>query len=69
MMMKVDILIWKMESYFQITDSQLKLNGNTLPFRIYSNNLGENHEQRKIYPWNGSSLRNNTKQNQGQIMK
>ena len=32
------------------------------------NNVGENHDQRKIYPWNGSSLRNNTKQNQGQIM-
>ena len=32
------------------------------------NNIGDNHEQRKIYPWNGSSLRNNTKQNQGQIM-
>ena len=32
------------------------------------NNVGENHEQRKIYPWNGSSLRNNTKKNQGQIM-
>ena len=32
------------------------------------NNVGENHEQRKIYPWNGSSLRNNTKQQQGTIM-
>jgi len=32
------------------------------------NNIGENHEDRKIYPWNGSGLRNNTKKNQGQIM-
>ena len=32
------------------------------------NDVGENHEQRKIYPWNGSSLRNSTRQNQGQIM-
>ena len=32
------------------------------------NNIGENHEERKIYPWNGSGLRNGTKQNQGTIM-
>ena len=32
------------------------------------NNIGENHEDRKIYPWNGSGLRNDTKKNQGQIM-
>ena len=32
------------------------------------NNIGDNHEQRKIYPWNGSSLRNNSKKNQGKIM-
>ena len=32
------------------------------------NNIGDNHEQRKIYPWNGSSLRNNSKKNQGRIM-
>ena len=32
------------------------------------NNIGENHDNRKIYPWNGSGLRNDTKKNQGQIM-
>ena len=32
------------------------------------NNIGENHEERKIYPWNGSSLRNSTKKNQGKMM-
>ena len=32
------------------------------------NNIGDNHNERKIYPWNGSGLRNNTKQNQGKIM-
>ena len=32
------------------------------------NNIGDNHEERKIYPWNGSGLRNSTKQNQGQMM-
>ena len=32
------------------------------------NNIGENHEERKIYPWNGSGVRNNSKKNQGQIM-
>jgi len=32
------------------------------------NNIGENHEERKIYPWNGSGLRNGTKKNQGTIM-
>ena len=26
------------------------------------------NQKRKIYPWNGSGLRNNTKQNQGKIM-
>ena len=52
----------------QITDYLLKLRMGTPPLGYIGNNLGENHEQRKIYPWNGSSLRNNTKQNQGQIM-
>ena len=32
------------------------------------NNIGENHEERKIYPWNGSGVRNNSKKNQGKIM-
>ena len=32
------------------------------------NNIGDNHQERKIYPWNGDGLRNNTKQNQGKIM-
>ena len=32
-----------------------------MPLGYIGNNVGENHEQRKIYPWNGSSLRNNTK--------
>ena len=40
----------------------------TCYFGYIGNNVGDNHDQRKIYPWNGSSLRNNTKQNQGQIM-
>ncbi|MGY8989037.1 MAG: gliding motility lipoprotein GldJ, partial [Flavobacteriales bacterium] len=32
------------------------------------NNIGDNHQERKIYPWNGSGLRNPTKRNQGTIM-
>ena len=32
------------------------------------NNIGDNHQERKIYPWNGSSLRNPSKKNQGQMM-
>ena len=32
------------------------------------NNIGDNHEERKIYPWNGASVRNGTKKNQGIIM-
>ena len=32
------------------------------------NNIGENHTDRKTYPWNGSSLRNGTRKNQGQIL-
>ncbi|MEE2954177.1 MAG: gliding motility lipoprotein GldJ [Bacteroidota bacterium] len=32
------------------------------------NTAGENISERKIYPWNGSSLRNNSKKNQGEIM-
>ena len=32
------------------------------------NTKGENMAERKIYPWNGSSLRNNSKKNQGEMM-
>ena len=32
------------------------------------NTEGENIDERKIYPWNGSSLRNGSKDNQGEIM-
>ena len=32
------------------------------------NNIGDNHEERKIYPWNGSSVRNNSKKNQGKML-
>ena len=32
------------------------------------NDIGENHNERKIYPWNGNSLRNGTKKNQGQML-
>ena len=32
------------------------------------NNIGDNHQERKIYPWNGSSVRNTSKKNQGQMM-
>jgi formylglycine-generating enzyme len=32
------------------------------------NTMEENTDERKIYPWNGSSLRNGSKNNQGEIM-
>ena len=32
------------------------------------NTVAENINERKIYPWNGSSLRNNSRKNQGKIM-
>ena len=35
---------------------------------IVGNTLDENTSERKIYPWNSSSLRNNSGRNQGEIM-
>ena len=35
---------------------------------LVENNVGENHKDRKVYAWNGSSMRNGDKKNQGRMM-
>ena len=56
---------WKMDSYFKLQIPYW--NEWTCALGYIGNNIGENHEQRKFILGMGV-LRNNTKQNQGQIM-
>ena len=57
----------EMVFYCLSIDSQQRLSGNLLHLDTLVTH-DENISERKIYPWNGASLRNSSNKNQGEIM-